>query len=113
MKKIGTTSSGTLIVEMSTEAFHAWSSLQAPLTPTENPQSQAAKTVNPEKLAFVKKRILKLKPKKKAGLIRAISSMFQFKGGVSEQEIATIIKNFQKEKTLAIDENNRVTYQES
>lgn len=82
MKKIGTTSSGTLIVEMSAETFHAWSRLQAPLTPAENPQSQAAKTVNSENLAFVKKRILKLKPKKKAGLIRSIASMFQFKGGI-------------------------------
>ena len=113
MKKIGTTSSGTLIVEMSTEAFHALSQLQATPAPTENPQPQTAKTANPENLAFVKKRILKLKPKKKAGLIRSIAAMFQFKGGIPEQEIQTMIKNLQKEKTLAIDETNQVTYKES
>lgn len=113
MKKIGETSSGTIIVEMSAETFHALSQLQAPPTPAENPQSPIAKTVNPENLAFVKKRILKSKPKKKAGLIRFIAAMFQFKGGIPEQEIQTIIKNLQKEKTLTIDENNQVAYKES
>lgn len=114
MKKIGTTSSGTIIVEMSAETFHAFSQLQAPPVPAaENPQSQAAKTASPENLAFVKKRILKLKPKKKAGLIRSIAAMFQFKGGIPKQEIQTIIKKFQKEKILSIDENNRVAYKKT
>lgn len=114
MKKIGTTNSGSIIVEMSTEAFRALSRLQAPpVSAAENPQSQAAKTASPENLAFVKKRILKLKPKKKAGLIRSIAAMFQFKGGIPEQEIQIIIKNFQKEKILAIDENGQIAYKES
>ena len=113
MKKIGKTSSGTIIVEMSTETFHALSQLQATPPPAENPQSQTAKTANPENLAFVKKRILKSKPKTKAGLTRFIAAMFQFKGGIPEQEIQTTIKNLQKEKTLAIDENNQVTYKKA
>ena len=117
MKKIGKTNSGTIIVEMSTDEFHALSQLQSPTNPAaENLQPKTAKTANPENLAsgfrqnFVKNRILKLKPKKKAGLIRSIAAMFQFKGGIPEQEIQTIIKNLQKEKTLAIDENNQVAY---
>ena len=113
MKKIGATSSGTLIVEMSAEAFRALSQLQTTPTPAKNPQLQTAKTANTENLAFVKKRILKLAPKKKGGLIRSIAAMFQFKGGIEEQEIQTILKNLQKEKILAIDENNRVTYKET
>ncbi len=117
MKKIGTTNSGTLIVEMSAETFHALSQLQSPANPAaENTQAQAAKTAGPEKLAklaFVKKRILKLKPKKETGLIRSIAAMFQFKGGIPEQEIQTIIKNLQKEKILAIDENKQITYQKT
>lgn len=55
----------------------------------------------------------KLKPKKKAGLIRFIAAMFPFKGVIPEREIQTILKNLQKEKTLAIDENNRVAYKET
>ena len=125
MKKIGTTSSGTLIVEMSAETFHALSQLLTasqlhagssdfiglPTPAVEN--TQAANTATPEKLAFIKKRILKLKPKKKAGLIRSIAAMFQFKGGIPEQEIQTIIKNLQKEKILVIDENKRVAYKKT
>lgn len=112
MKKIGTTNSGTLIVEMSAETFHALSQLQATPPPAAK-NTQTEKPAKTEKLAFVKKRILKSKPKKKAGLTRFIAAMFQFKGGIPEQEIQTIIKNFQKEKILAIDENNQVTYQET
>lgn len=112
MKKIGTTSSGTIIVEMSVETFHALSQLRLLPTPAvEN--TQAANTATPEKLAFIKKRILKLKPKKKAGLIRSIAAMFQFKGGIPKQEIQTIIKNLQKEKILAIDESERVAYKKT
>lgn len=113
MKKIGVTNSGTIIVEMSAETFHALSQLQATPTPAKNPQPQSAQPADLEKLAFVKKRILKLKPKKKAGLIRSIAAMFQFKGGIEEQEFQTIIKKFQKEKILSIDENNRVAYKKT
>ena len=114
MKKIGETSFGTLIVEMSADEFHALSQLQSPTNPAaKNLQPQTPKTANPEKLTYVKKRILKLKPKKKAGLIRSIVAMFQFKGGISDQEVQTIIKNFQKDRILAIDENNQVAYKES
>ena len=127
MKKIGTTNSGTLIVEMSKETFHALSQLR--LLPASQlhagssdfiglptpavGNTKAANTATPEKLAFIKKRILKLKPKKKAGLIRSIAAMFQFKGGIPEQEIQTIIKNLQKERILAIDENKRVAYKKA
>lgn len=114
MKKIGATNSGTLIVEMSAETFHALSQLQSPTNPAaKNLQPQTPKTANPENLAFVKKRILKSKPKKKAGLTRFIAAMFQFKGGISDQEIQTIIKNFQREKILVIDENKQITCQET
>ena len=114
MKKIGATNSGTLIVEMSADEFHALPQLQSPTNPAaKNLQHQTPKTANPENLAFVKKRILKSKPKKKAGLTRFIAAMFQFKGGISDQETQTIIKNLQNEKILAIDENKQITYQKT
>ena len=63
-----------------------------------------------EKVAYIRDRIVKLNPKKKEGLIRSISTMFQFNGGIEEQEIHKIIGSLQKEKVLAIDGNERVTY---
>ena len=106
MKKIGTTSSGTVIVEMTAAQFDALSQLQG--------ASKAPAVVGPtslaEKVDFVRERIAKLSPKKKDGVVRSIAAMFQFTGGVSEKDIEAIIGHLLKEKVFAIDESGRVTY---
>ena len=106
MKKIGTTSCGTVIVEMTVAQFDALSALQGA------PQAQpgvVAMTLA-ERVAFVRERIVKLNPKKKDGVARSIAAMFQFTGGISEREIEEVIGRLQKEKFLTIDENARVSY---
>ena len=106
MKKIGTTSCGTVIVEMTVAQFDALSALQG--APPVHPDVIAMPLV--ERVAFVRERIVKLSPKKKDGVARSIAAMFQFTGGISETEIEEIIGRLQKEKFLTIDESGRVTY---
>lgn len=107
MKKIGTTSSGTVIVEMSAAQFDALAHFQgASALPPSAPvaMSGAARAV------YVRERIAKLSPKKKDGVARSIAAMFQFTGGISEADIQDVIARLQKEKFFAIDETGRVTY---
>lgn len=106
MNKIGTTSCGTVIVEMTVAQFDALSALQG--VPHAQP-AEVAMTLA-ERVTFVRERIAKLSPKRKDGVARSIAAMFQFTGGISDREIEEVISRLQKEKFLAIDEIGRVTY---
>ena len=109
MKNIGTTSSGTVIVEMTAAQFAALSQLQvAPPAPPAPPA--VVKMSIAEMVGYVRERIAKLSPKKKKGVVRSISAMFQFNGGITAADVEEVIRRLQKEKFFAIDETGRVTY---
>ena len=55
-------------------------------------------------------RIAKLRPSKKASLINSIKAMYQFQGGVSDEDQEKIIVDLQKRKFLKIESNNKVIY---
>lgn len=61
-------------------------------------------------LEDIKPRILKSKPVKKVALENFIKAMYNFKGSVSDDDLAKIIKQLEKEKFISIDLNNKVTY---
>src|SRR5438045_4169452 len=111
MNKIGTTTSGTIIVELTPAQYDNLAQFQTSQTTAVSiAKSEITKMTTAEKVGFVRERIVKLNPKKKEGLIRSISTMFQFNGGIGNQEIQKIIGSLQTEKVLAIDTNERVTY---
>jgi hypothetical protein len=62
-------------------------------------------------IQYVVDRILKLKPAKKKSLINSIKAMYQFQGGISEEDQEKLIEKLQKLKHIKIDGNNSVTYQ--
>jgi len=106
MKKIGTTSSGTVIIEMSTAQFDALSQLQV----SQDAQPAIVKMSITDRVSYVRERLAKLSPKRKEGVARSIAAMFQFSGGIAEADVETIINRLQKEKFLAVNETGRVTY---
>jgi len=63
-----------------------------------------------ETIEYVSERLLKSKPSKKPALSNFISAMFQFQGGISEEDKNHIISVLQKMKILSISENGKVTY---
>lgn len=65
---------------------------------------------NPDVIQYVAERIFKLKPIKKAALLNSIRSMFQFQGGISDDDVERMVVELQKSRHLSIDENNRVSY---
>jgi len=111
MNKIGTTTSGTVIVEMTAAQFDALVQAQTQKTSAAvAAQDGAAKMSLAQKAAFVRERLPKLKPKKKDGVVHSIAAMFQFSGGIAESETQDIIARLQKEKFLVIDKAGKVTY---
>lgn len=111
MNQIGLTASGSVIVEMTPAEFKALTQLQ---TPPPKPQPagkpEASKMTTPEIVAFVKERIVKLKPKKRDGVIHSITAMFQFTGGIPEPEVQKVIAGLQKQRVLTITADGKVAY---
>lgn len=65
-----------------------------------------------ELTSYVAERIKKLRPTKKEALLNSINAMFQFQGGISEQDRDKVIAELQKKRHITIDGNNRVSYPE-
>jgi hypothetical protein len=61
-------------------------------------------------IQYVMDRVGKLRPTKKTTLINSLKAMYQFQGGISEEDQETIIKDLEKQKFLKIDQNNKVKY---
>lgn len=114
MKKIGITTAGSVIVEMTTQDYDALQQLQvggsAPHTKVVADHEVASSMNHSERLLYVAERLRKLGPKKKDGVIRSIESMFQFVGGINASEVEKVIASLQKQKFFSIAPDGRVTY---
>jgi hypothetical protein len=80
------------------------------------PQQRAPSTPGVESsselTSYVAERIKKLRPTKKEALLNSINAMFQFQGGISEQDRDRVVVELQRERHIKIDGNNRVSYPE-
>lgn len=104
MKKIGSTSSGTVIVEMTDAEFARLEKLAAVVTGTEKAMT------HDERVTYVRERLAKSKPKSKVAALHFIRDMFQFLGRVTGDEAEQILASLHKEKFLTIDERHRITF---
>lgn len=75
-----------------------------------NPDIRKAKINDLNTVEYVADRLLKLKPTKKATLLNCIGAMFQFQGGISDEDKAAIVDELLKRDHLAIDSKGRVSY---
>ncbi|MGF1713127.1 hypothetical protein L4C37_21525 [Vibrio kagoshimensis] len=87
---------------------------------TVNPQDRAieSKSTIPEAIveeqeidtiSYVYERLLKLRPVKAKSLTNSIKAMFQFQGGISEEEVSDIVDELQHRKLVKLT-NNKVEY---
>ncbi len=58
---------------------------------------------------YIKERLLKSKPSKRQTLSNFIGAMFQFQGGIKDEDIDAIINKLVKEKFLVVD-GNKINY---
>jgi hypothetical protein len=81
-----------------------------------NPEQRtgAAVSVKPdaELVQYVADRLRKLKPSKKETLLNSIGAMFQFQGGISDDDKEKMLSELKKRKHIVVAENGRVQYPE-
>jgi hypothetical protein len=78
--------------------------------PEERPFVATAKDNTSDLTEYVAERIKKLRPAKKNALLNSISAMFQFQGGISNQDRDTVVLELQKKRHIKIETNNHVSY---
>jgi hypothetical protein len=66
--------------------------------------------LDPELVQFVADRLLKLKPTKKKALFNSIAAMFQFQGGISDDDKERMFSELQKRGHIVVAENGSVQY---
>lgn len=65
-----------------------------------------------ELVQYVADRLRKLKPSKKEALFNSIGTMFQFQGGISDDDKERMFSELQKRRHIVVGENGRVQYPE-
>ena len=114
MKKIGNTTTGSVIVEMTSQEYEALEKLQGAITavPPGRPEEHAgaATLSQTEKVAYISERLRKLSPKKRDAVVRSIEAMFQFNGRIEKQEVEKIVKALERNKFFSISSDGKVTY---
>jgi hypothetical protein len=119
MKKVGTTDSGSILVEMTAAQYDALKQVVGPVQLNEvSPQkATSVSTVRQphamavrRKLQSVRSCILKLKPKNSEEVFRLIKSVYHQSGGISDTEVTQILSVLEKEKFLGFNEDGTVNY---
>ncbi|HSE18560.1 MAG TPA: hypothetical protein VLB46_16010 [Pyrinomonadaceae bacterium] len=68
-------------------------------------------TANPDPdLQYVAERLRKLKPSRKETVFNSIGAMFQFRGGISDDDKERIFSELHKARHIAITENGHIQY---
>ena len=74
------------------------------------PDGRNSETGDFHTIEYVAERLIKSKPSKKVALLNFIGAMFQFQGGISDEDKEKIVSELQNKKWLTIDSNGRVSY---
>lgn len=73
---------------------------------------KAAGPTDPELLRYVAERLRKLKAGKKDSVLNSIGAMFQFQGGISDEDRQRVFDELIKERHITLEPGNRVRYSE-
>ena len=68
--------------------------------------------LDPDLVQYVADRLRKLKPSKKEALFNSIGAMFQFQGGISDDDKERMFSELQKRRHIIVGDNGRVHYPE-
>ncbi len=59
---------------------------------------------------YVAERLRKLQPSKKKSLINSINSMFQFQGGIAEQDVEKVFSELQRRGYIQVANGGQISY---
>ena len=86
--------------------------LQMAIKEEEAQKPESAGPIDPGMLEFVGERLRKLKPSRKDAVLNSIGAMFQFRGGITEEDKESIFIALIATKEIFIAESGKVTYPE-
>lgn len=117
MRKVGATTSGTVIVEMTQIQFEA---LQQVVNPNATKVAKGGESsitsgevkamAVKRKLDHVRRCILKLKPSTREELIRSIKTVGPFTGGFADTEIDHLLRILAREEHFSISQDGTLVY---
>lgn len=86
--------------------------LQMAIKEEEDQQPESAGPIDPGLVEFAAERLRKLKASRKEAVLNSIGAMFQFRGGISEQDKEAMFAALVKAGRMAVSETGKVTYPE-
>ena len=78
--------------------------------PVEREATPSAGPSDPELILYVAERLKKLRPARKETVLNSIGAMFQFRGGITEEDKETIFVALIAAKEIVVAETGKVTY---
>lgn len=84
--------------------------LQMAIKEEEEQTPESAGPIDPGMIEFVAERLRKLKPSRKDAVLNSIGAMFQFRGGISEEDKEKMFAALVNARAIAVAENGKVTY---
>ncbi|NDV62965.1 hypothetical protein G0Q06_10920 [Puniceicoccales bacterium CK1056] len=112
MRKVGATTSGSVIVEMDLAQFEALKQFMDPKpAPAEKMEKQEVKAMAVKrKLDNIRNCVRKLKPESRESLVLLIKNAHSFSGAYAEKELDHLIEILAREKHFEIKEDGRLEY---
>lgn len=111
MRKIGSTTTGSVIIEMTAAQFAALTQVI-----TADPKPEVKKPAQLPVMALKRKQtnvrncLEQLRPENRQEVIRSIRAMYRGMGGIREEEIIQIMESLVKEGYLSFDADERACY---
>ena len=86
--------------------------LQMAIKEEEEQKPESTGPLDPGLVQFVSERLRKLKPSRKDGVLNSIGAMFQFRGGISEEDKEKWFSALVDARKIVVTEAGKVTYPE-
>ena len=86
--------------------------LQMAIKEEEEQMPESAGPIDPGMIEFVAERLRKLKPSRKDAVLNSIAAMFQFRGGITDEDKEALLLALVTAKEIFIAETGKVTYPE-
>ena len=87
--------------------------LQMAIKEEEAQKPESAGPFDPGMVEFVAERLRKLKPSRKDAVLNSIGAMFQFRGGISEEDKEKMFSALADAREIVVTETGKVTYPET
>lgn len=86
--------------------------LQMAIKEEEGQKPESTGPMDPGLVGFVAERLRKLNPSKKEAVLNSIGAMFQFRGGISDEDRERMFAALVKAREIVVTETGKVTYPE-